>query len=82
MNKLVGLLAALLCMGMLCACGDSTEIHEAEINNTTSVAPEDFTSCESDNVTSYVPRQSYPDIQFNFSFVWQGDYYYLIFNVY
>lgn len=80
MNKLVGLLAALLCMGMLCACGDSTEIHEAEINNTTSVAPEDFTSCESDNVTSYVPRQSYPDIQFNFSFVWQGDYYYLIFD--
>ena len=72
LNKFAVFLAVLFCMGIFCACEDSAEIPEVETNKTSEAVPDDVTFC--------VPEQSYPDIQFNFSFVWQGDNYYLIFD--
>ena len=82
LNKFVVFLAALLCAGILCACGGKDKISDSETNNISCAVPEEVASCEPGDVTSYVPVESYPDIQFNFSFVWQGDYYYLIFDDY
>lgn len=80
LNKFVVFLAALLCAGILCACGGKDKISDSETNNISCAVPEEVASCEPGDVTSYVPVESYPDIQFNFSFVWQGDNYYLIFD--